>query len=73
MLRLTQGQVGRIIGATEGGIKLVCSIAKKWDITPRWIRELWRRPGCGREAPVIKEAGLLRTSAPGIFSLLAQP
>jgi len=51
----------------------VCSIAKKWDITPRWIRELWRRPGCGREAPVLEEAGLLRTSAPGIFSLLAQP
>jgi hypothetical protein len=64
MPRLAQRQVARIIDAMEDGVKSVYSIAKKWDITPQWVRELWRRSGYGREIPVLKDAGRPRRELP---------
>jgi len=64
MPKLTRGQVARIIDAMEGGVKSVYSIAKKWNITPQWARELWRRSGYGKEIPVLEEAGRPRRELP---------
>jgi putative transposase len=57
MRKLTQGKVAWIIDAVERGRLPIHRIAKRAGVTPRWVRELWRRSGCGKVVPELKASG----------------